>query len=98
MTRASTATMTLCHFLLTARPGADQVQTSNTPCIIFRFSPPLCCRATSDTVDLPLPLAHTSTWTDVVRYIYTGQGPLTPAMREVITYLGGADSRRQGLE
>ncbi|KAI0468432.1 hypothetical protein F4859DRAFT_204089 [Xylaria cf. heliscus] len=40
-----------------------------------------------DIVYLPVP--HAESWTQTVRYVYTGEGELTVAMRENILYLGG---------
>ncbi|KAI1739138.1 hypothetical protein F4680DRAFT_149054 [Xylaria scruposa] len=40
-----------------------------------------------DIVYLPVP--HAESWAQTVRYIYTGDGELTVAMRENILYLGG---------
>lgn len=40
-----------------------------------------------DVVYLPLP--HPEAWPHTVRYVYTGQGELTAAMRENILYLAG---------
>jgi len=41
-----------------------------------------------DLIDLPMP--HPEAWSQTVAFVYTGQGSLTPAMRENILYLGGA--------
>lgn len=40
-----------------------------------------------DNIDLPIP--HPEAWPEVVAYIYTGQGPVTPNMKENILYLAG---------
>jgi hypothetical protein len=40
-----------------------------------------------DAIDLPMP--NTWAWREVVSYIYTGQGVMTPAMKENILYLAG---------
>ncbi|KAJ8113005.1 hypothetical protein ONZ43_g5257 [Nemania bipapillata] len=40
-----------------------------------------------DVVYLPVP--HAESWPQTVRYIYTGEGELTAAMRQNIIYLGG---------
>ncbi|KAI0457417.1 hypothetical protein F5B21DRAFT_93963 [Xylaria acuta] len=40
-----------------------------------------------DIVYLPVP--HAESWSQTVRYVYTGEGELTVAMRENILYLGG---------
>ncbi|KAI8946365.1 hypothetical protein F4801DRAFT_70656 [Xylaria longipes] len=40
-----------------------------------------------DVVYLPIP--HAESWSQTVRFIYTGEGELTTAMRENILYLGG---------
>lgn len=37
-----------------------------------------------------LPVPHAESWPQTVRYIYTGEGTLTTAMRENIIYLGGS--------
>lgn len=37
-----------------------------------------------------LPVPHAESWPQTVRYIYTGEGALTTAMRENIIYLGGS--------
>ncbi|KAI1827184.1 hypothetical protein F4861DRAFT_435826 [Xylaria intraflava] len=42
---------------------------------------------TGDIIYLPVP--HAESWPQTVRYVYTGRGELTAAMRENITYLGG---------
>ncbi|KAJ3562623.1 hypothetical protein NPX13_g8497 [Xylaria arbuscula] len=42
---------------------------------------------TGDIVYLPVP--HAESWTQTVRYVYTGQGELATAIRENIIYLGG---------
>ncbi|KAI0410109.1 hypothetical protein F4802DRAFT_14864 [Xylaria palmicola] len=36
-----------------------------------------------------LPVPHAESWPQTVRYVYTGEGELTGAMRENIVYLGG---------
>ncbi|KAI1174045.1 hypothetical protein F4777DRAFT_412232 [Nemania sp. FL0916] len=36
-----------------------------------------------------LPVPHAESWPQTVRYVYTGEGELTNAMRENIVYLGG---------
>ncbi|KAI1145573.1 hypothetical protein F4825DRAFT_240662 [Nemania diffusa] len=41
-----------------------------------------------DVVYLPVP--HAESWPQTVRYVYTGEGELTAAMRENINYLGGS--------
>ncbi|KAI1122071.1 hypothetical protein F5Y10DRAFT_271456 [Nemania abortiva] len=40
-----------------------------------------------DVIYLPVP--HAESWRQTVRYVYTGEGELTAAMRENIIYLGG---------
>lgn len=40
-----------------------------------------------DIVYLPVP--HADSWPQTIRYVYTGEGELTVAMRENILYLGG---------
>lgn len=40
-----------------------------------------------DCIDLPLP--HPEVWDQVVSYVYTGEGEVSSAMREVILFLGG---------
>ncbi|OWP05571.1 hypothetical protein B2J93_190 [Marssonina coronariae] len=40
-----------------------------------------------DSIDLPLPAPEA--WRDVLAYIYTGRGSLTPAMRENVCFLAG---------
>ncbi|KAJ8125914.1 hypothetical protein O1611_g7724 [Lasiodiplodia mahajangana] len=40
-----------------------------------------------DVIYLPVP--HAESWPQTVRYVYTGEGELTAAMRENILYLGG---------
>ena len=40
-----------------------------------------------DSIDLPLP--RPEAWRDVVFYIYTGKGELSPAMKENILFLAG---------
>jgi hypothetical protein len=40
-----------------------------------------------DAIDLPIP--NPWAWREVVSYIYTGQGVVTPAMKENILYLAG---------
>lgn len=40
-----------------------------------------------DAIDLPMP--NLWAWREVVSYIYTGQGVVTPAMKENILHLAG---------
>jgi hypothetical protein len=40
-----------------------------------------------DSIDLPIP--RPEAWADVISYIYTGKGEITPAMREDILFLAG---------
>lgn len=40
-----------------------------------------------DSIDLPVP--RPEVWRDVVSYIYTGRGEITPAMKEDILFLAG---------
>ncbi|KAI9047447.1 hypothetical protein LZ554_008166 [Drepanopeziza brunnea f. sp. 'monogermtubi'] len=40
-----------------------------------------------DSIDLPIP--HPGAWREVLTYIYTGRGDLTPAVRENILFLAG---------
>jgi hypothetical protein len=40
-----------------------------------------------DAIDLPMP--HQEAWRETVTYIYTGQGEMSSAMGENISYLAG---------
>lgn len=40
-----------------------------------------------DFIDLPLPSPEA--WVDTIAYVYTGQGEITPAMKENISFLAG---------
>jgi hypothetical protein len=40
-----------------------------------------------DSIDLPIP--RPEAWADVISYIYTGKGEITPVMREDILFLAG---------
>ncbi|RDW87808.1 hypothetical protein BP5796_03502 [Coleophoma crateriformis] len=40
-----------------------------------------------DSIDIPIP--HAGAWKEVMLYIYTGEGPITSAVRENVLYLGG---------
>jgi hypothetical protein len=40
-----------------------------------------------DSIDLPVP--RREAWRDVISYIYTGKGEITPAMMEDLLFLAG---------